>query len=273
VRKICKIMEIGISTATLFGRCFNEKALPVLEGLDARVCEVFLETFSEYTEEYARFLKSKINSLKVHSIHTLNTHFEPQLFTANERALKDALIIFENCLKAGKILGASCYTLHGKARLKKDASFTNYSELGAYFKDATEIAKKYGMFVTLENVEWACYGKPGFFSQVKKYAPNLMGCLDVKQARLSGFDYKQYIEDMGDSIKTVHLSDVDKNGNITIPSKQGCFDFEELFKMLKYNGFNGNCLIEIYKENFKEEGELRDSLNYLREIKQKIFEE
>ncbi len=264
-------MEIGISTATLFGRCFNEDALPLLDSIDSRVCEVFLETFSEYTEDYARLLASKLGGLKVHSIHTLNTHFEPQLFTVNERALKDAFIIFENCLKAGKVLGASCYTLHGKARLKKGSGFTNYSELGAYFKNVCDLAKSYSINVTLENVEWACYGKPGFFGEIKKYAPDLKTCLDVKQARVSGFDYKEYIEDMGDSIKTVHLSDVDEFGRIAAPSEKGCFDFEELFKMLKYNGFNGNCLIEIYKENFKDESDLIHSLEYLRNIKQKIF--
>lgn len=266
-------MQIGISTASLFGRCYNEDALPLLDLLDSRVCEIFLESFCEYTKEYGELLKTRLGSLKVHSIHTLNTHFEPQLFSVNPRALADAFKIFEDCLAVGKMLGASYYTLHGKARLKKGSTFTNYEELGLGFKSACEIAKKYGMQVALENVEWGCYGIPGFFSEVKKYAPDLKGCLDVKQARISGFDYKQYIEDMGSDIKTVHLSDVSEKGGITIPSEKGKFDFDELFKILAYNGFNGNCLIEIYNENYKEVGELKKSLDYLRNIKQKYFKE
>lgn len=273
MRKKCDKMEIGISTATLFGRLYNEDALPYLQEIDARVCEVFLETFCEYTADYANLLKRNLGNLKVHSVHTLNTHFEPQLFSSNERALEDAFKIFENCLKACNILGASCYTMHGKARLKKGSVFTNYKDLGSYLNQICAVAKKYSVDLTLENVEWACYGVPGFFSEVKKYAPDLKSCLDVKQARISGFDYKAYIEDMGDSIKTVHLSDVDEFGRIAIPSEKGCFDFEELFKILNYNGFNGNCLIEIYKENFKDASDLKNSLDYLRNIKQKIFKE
>ena len=60
-------MEIGVSTATLFMRAFNEDALPVLDELDARVVEVFLESFSEYSESFGRLLAEKKGSLRVHS--------------------------------------------------------------------------------------------------------------------------------------------------------------------------------------------------------------
>ena len=46
-------MEIGISTASLFGRYYNEDALPILDEIDARVVEVFLETYCEYEESFA----------------------------------------------------------------------------------------------------------------------------------------------------------------------------------------------------------------------------
>ena len=81
-------MDIGISTASLFGRYYNEDALPILESLGVKVCEVFLETYCEYTEGYARLLNTrKTSNLKIHSIHTLNTHFEPQLFSPCERKI------------------------------------------------------------------------------------------------------------------------------------------------------------------------------------------
>ena len=46
-----------------------------------------------------------------------------------------------------------------------------------------------------------------------------------------------------------------------------------MFRKLKYNGFKGNCVIEIYKENFKDIQELKCSLEYLMNIKDKIFKE
>ena len=50
-------MEIGVSTATLFKRQDNEDALVTLDKLDARVCEIFLESFCEYNEEFGNLLK------------------------------------------------------------------------------------------------------------------------------------------------------------------------------------------------------------------------
>ena len=209
-------MDIGISTASLFGRQYNEDAIVTVGKLGARVCEVFLETYSEYTEEYASFLNSrKSDNLKVHSIHTLNTHFEPQLFSPCERTKLDAINIFENCLKAGKVLNASYYTLHGKAKLKKTTVFNNYQEIGEQMAELTKITAKYSMQLCLENVEWAFYREPGFFSKIINYAPDLCACLDVKQAREAGFDYTLYLEEMAGRLKTVHLSDVDENGRIT----------------------------------------------------------
>lgn len=264
-------MEIGISTASLFGRLYNEDALPLLNELDARVVEVFLETYSEYNEKFAELLNKRKGNLKIHSVHTLNTHFEPQLFSPCERTRKDAFDIFENCLKAGKILGAECYTLHGKARFKKGINYDDYTEIGKYMNGLTDLCARYGIKLTLENVEWAYYDKPGFFKNVKKYCGNLYACLDIKQARESGFSYKQYLEETAESLLTVHLSDVDENGKTALPSKNGLFDFDELFGILAYNGFKGDCLIEVYKENFTSYDQLKLSLDYLRDIKNKYF--
>lgn len=264
-------MEVGISTASLFGRLYNEDALVELKKNDARVVEVFLETYSEYTPEFAKLLCERKGNLKVHSIHTLNTHFEPQLFSDCLRTRTDAENIFINCLKVGKALGATCYTLHGKARFKKGVNFDNYPEIGEGMCRLTSLGSEYGIKVCLENVEWAYYNKPGFFKEVKKYCPDACACLDIKQARVSGYDYKTYIEEMGDSLQTVHLSDVDEKGCTALPTSNGKFDFDQLFKILSYNGFTGNCLIEVYKDNFNTMDDLTSSLCYLRDIKQKYF--
>ena len=75
---------------------------------------------------------------------------------------------------------------------------------------------------------------------------------------------------MGSSIKTVHLSDVNESGKICLPGI-GTFNFEELFKRLKDVSFNGNMLIEVYTNDYDKIIELKESLDYLRELKYKIF--
>ncbi len=263
-------MEIGVSTATLFGREYNETALTILNKINSRVTEIFLESFCEYKTEYAKKLLETLGDLKVHSVHTLNTHFEPQLFSVNKRAYDDALLIFEEVLKCAQILGAKNYTMHGRIRIKKGTEFNNFSEYGKYFSYLTDLCKKYGVELCIENVEWAFYGKVGFFKGVKEFATDLKSCLDIKQARISGYDFRDYISDMGNSINTVHLSDHDEKGRILLPGK-GKFDFRELFNRLNDVGFNGNMLIEVYKESFSDYDEVVESLEYLRNLKREVF--
>ncbi len=264
-------MEIGVSTATFFGRAKTEDSLQLLKEVDARIIEIFLGSFYEYEEDFAHLLNKMKGDLVVHSVHTLNTHFEPQLFKIeNERAYYDALKIYEKVLNSAKILGAKNYTMHGNMRFKKGTEFVRYAEYGKYFNILIELADKYNVDLCLENVEWAFYGKVGFFENVKKYAPKLKSCFDVKQARISGYPIIDYVQEMGESIKTVHLSDVDVNGKMCLPGK-GVTDYKKLFEMLKNVGFNGNMFIEVYKENYKNLEELKESIEFLRNIKNEVF--
>ncbi len=263
-------MEIGVSTASLFKRKYNEDALTVLNEIDAKVCEIFLCTYQEYTPEFAKLLLERKGNLQVHSLHTLNTHFEPQLFGASPRAVEDAYKIMENLLNTAKLLGANNYTLHGIARFKKGAKYNNYADIGTKMQKLKDFCENYGVNLCLENVEWAYYNHVGFYSQIEPYCKNLKTCLDIKQARISGDSYIDYLNEMGESINTVHLSDITNTGKICLPGK-GTFQFEDLFKRLKDVGFNGAMLIENYFEDYKEISEIKDSLDYLRNLKAKIF--
>ena len=264
-------MEIGVSTASLFMREYNEDAVATLDKLGARVCEVFLQSFSEYKREFAELLLKKKGDLRVHSVHVCTMNYETELFSVNPRALNDVYPIFESVLCNAELLGADCYTMHGRARIKKNGDYDDYKKAGERLAVLCDKAKKHGVEICLENVQWAFYDKPKFFSRVKAYAPDLKGTLDVKQARLSGYGYGEYIDDMRENIKTVHLSDIDENGKIRLPGR-GVFDFETLFKKLKDVGFCGDMLIEVYKNDYGEVREIAESLDFLRELKYKIFD-
>ncbi|MDY2879657.1 MAG: sugar phosphate isomerase/epimerase [Candidatus Borkfalkiaceae bacterium] len=263
-------MEIGISTASLFMRMYNEDALVLLNGLDARVCEIFLETFREYEAEYGELLAGRLGGLRVHSVHTLTLNFEPELFSVNPRSRGDAEAWFAKSLAVGRRLGATHYTMHGKARIKRNVSYDDFARIGGRLQELCEFSGKYGITLCLENVDWAYYNRPGFFRGVKRYAPDLKGVLDVKQARLSGRPYEEYLDEMGRDIATVHLSDVDRDGKLCLPGR-GTFDFSTLFARLRDHGFDGDMLVEVYNDNFGDVSEFSDSLAYLRELKNRIF--
>ena len=87
--------------------------------------------------------------MNFNSVHALTTQFEPQLYSKNDRALKDAYSVLENVLKTGKTIGAKNYTFHGFARIKKTPININYDECG-YFTE--KIAEK--CYLTLSTVKY-----------------------------------------------------------------------------------------------------------------------
>ena len=85
-------MQVGISTASFFNRLEVEDALVDLSSHGVRLCEVFLDTYSEYEPSYIDLLARRLagRSLSVYSVHRMGTQFEPQLFSIQERQRNDA---------------------------------------------------------------------------------------------------------------------------------------------------------------------------------------
>ena len=256
-------MRIGISTASLFLRRFNEDALALFREWNIPVTEVFLSSFSEYDPAFSTaMLAPRKGNVEVHSVHVINTQFEPQLYAVHPRVREDAFRLLGQTMESARILGAAHYTFHGIARLKRTYREDLYHVANETRKIA-EFCAEYGVKLCYENVEWAFYNRPGIFAALKAECPELRGVLDIKQARISGYDYREYLADMAGSISHVHVSDFDGERN-RLPGK-GCFDFDELFARLKDAGFDGPVLIENYAKDFEELSELRASYEFLAE--------
>lgn len=256
-------MKVGISTATFFLKALTEDSFSVIQRCGGEVAEVFLSTRSEYTPEFGALLASRKGNLPIYSVHSLNTDYEPQLFNASERVRGDAETVMRQVLEVGRLIGAKNYTFHGQARLKRNSYFDPVS-IGKRLAALDEIANEYGITLCLENVHWAIFNSPDFYVALKDYAPNIGTVLDIKQAWQSGYDWREYLNAMGKSLKNVHLSDV-KDGEITMVGK-GEFPFAELISRLKDNGYDGPLIIEQYAKNFDSAEEVAESVEYLKNL-------
>ena len=263
-------MQIGISTASLFGRYYTEDAVKKLNQLGVETTEVFLESYSEYTKKFGKKLNKMKGSLPVHSIHTLTTQFEPQLYSLNDRARAESFELLKGTVLAGKAIGAKYYTFHGVARIKRTPITIDFDRVGKITQEIVSVCEKQGISLAYENVHWAYYNYVGFFNELKKRVPNLKGTLDIKQARQSGVDYRELLKEMGKDIATVHLSDVDENGKMCLPGK-GITDFDELISLLAEESFNGALILEVYKNDFESIDELLESYNFIKEKAKKIL--
>lgn len=265
-------ISVGVSTASLFLRHDNEEAVQVLDSLGVSVAEVFLTTFSEYKPAFAKSLKAKAGNLQVHSVHILNSQVEPQLFNRHHLVKSDSFAVLDEVMQSANELGAGYYTFHGGARFKKASRNPlndDFVRLGECIREIYDFCKVRGVELCLENVEWSTYNRPGVFAEIQKYAPTLKGVLDIKQARISGAPYEAYLQEMGENIATVHLSDLRADGKMCLPG-QGTFDFETLVKRLLDVGFDGPMLIEAYKDDYKEVIELKHACEFLQEILYKV---
>jgi sugar phosphate isomerase/epimerase len=259
-------MKVGISTATFFLKELTEDCFSVIRLCEGDVCEVFLTTFSEYEEDFGKLLKERleeVGDLEVYSVHSLNTNFEPQLFNPAPRTRADAEKIYRKVLRVGQILGAKVFTFHGQSRLKKGAYFDPVAT-GKRMFELGEIANEYGITLCFENVHWAAFNTPEFFAECKKYCPNCGAVLDVKQAWQSGYDWREYLDVMGDSLKNIHLSDV-KDGKICMVG-DGEFPFEELVSRLDKMNYQGPLLIEQYAKDYDDYSQVKKSVEYLKNI-------
>ena len=257
-------MKVGISTASLFLRKNNEEALPLFDAWGVPCAEVFLTSFCEYAPAFAHTLAAAKGGVEIHSVHVLNTQYEPQLYAEHPRVLEDANGWLKEVLPSANILGARNYTFHGIARLKRTFR-ENWQRFSAITAQIYETCRAAGVRLCYENVEWALYNRPGLFALLKKDCPDLGGVLDIKQARITGYDWREYLADMGESLATVHVSDVTAEGKMCLPG-QGVFDFAELFARLRDIGFDGAVLIENYARDYGEPDELRRSFEYLADL-------
>ena len=261
-------MRTGVSTASLFLRENNEDALPLLEKLGVKTAEVFLTSFSEYGYPFADLLKANKGSLLINSVHDLNTNFEPQLFAVHPRVKADAFSWLEKVLDSANALDAPYYTFHGTARMKRAARMPNadnFPRMIEGFAEILEVCRVHGVGLCLENVEWATYNRPSVFKTIAQELPDLRGVLDIKQARISGYPYEEYLTEMGDRLAYAHVSDIKDNGKMCLPG-QGSFDFDTLIKRLKDVGFDGALLVEAYTGDYGDPVELKQSCEYLDEI-------
>ena len=152
-------MEIGISTATYFAKLPTEDTFEYIKDAGANICEVFMDTFSEYTPEFGRLFKenSEKYGVKVYSVHASNLNYEPNLNNPTKRARDDSEVFYRQVLANGRLLNAKSYTYHGGTRLKRRQYTFDFEKLGKRIEELCGIAKEYGIDMSYETVHWAYF--------------------------------------------------------------------------------------------------------------------
>lgn len=252
-------MKSGISTACLYPMPL-EDAFSTLLKMGFREFEIFFNTFSELEKSYIDELKMRADDAggRIRSIHPFTSGYESYLlFSDYERRFLDGLEFYKRYFEACSRLGAKLLVLHGersdkRARIPETMYFERYARL-------FELGKSFGVTVAQENVDRFLSDDPGFLSRMKKACGT--GCafvLDIKQAVRGGEDPFRICRAMGDRIVHVHINDNSPASDCLLPGF-GRMDFPALTRMLRSFGFDGDLMIEVYRDSFGKLGELLEA--------------
>ena len=261
-------MEIGVSTACFYP-AETESIPEILKSIGVTKAEVFLNSCSEYEEDFCKMLREKFDKegIEVVSVHAFVAMHEPFLFESYNRRRDDARFFYKKVINATKLLNAKFHTFHGARHEFYKNRTPDYKAFAKDMSDLADMAGEKGVKLAWENVSWCLTNSPLFIKEVLPYitSENLGFTLDLKQALRANSNYLEYLEIFKDRLLNVHISDCDEYSDCKLPGT-GTRDFSEIFRNLKDIKYNGDMIIEVYREAFKTPLEVKKSVEFARNI-------
>jgi sugar phosphate isomerase/epimerase len=259
-------MDIGLSSACFYPNVHTENSIGKMKELGFNLGEIFLNTWSEYTEDFIRVLLEKKQQYKfnVNSVHAFSSSFEPFLFDKYDRRRGDMFKQFKSVCKAARVLGASCYTFHGMR-------YTDFKELDSKFvvdiyNELAYIALEMDVKLAQENVSWCMSSDIEFLTLIsEKCKYPVYNTLDLKQAYKTNVPLEDYIKIMGSNIVNLHINDRDENSPCLMPGK-GNLNYKDISCKLKNVGYSGKGIIEVYSNNYTSYEQLTIAKDFVSKI-------
>ena len=256
-------MRIGMSSSCFYPQ-ETEASLRRIGEAGAKTAEIFFNAPSELHGPLLRELCSIRDhfGMDIVSIHPFMSFAEDfYIFSEYERRFTDSLDFYKYFFSAAQELGASLFVLHGARHLHIEKEL-----YAARLFQLNETAKAFGVRVAHENVVHYVGESPAFMAFLQQQLKtDFQMVLDLKQARRAGVDPFAFIDCVGDSIVHLHASDSDE-AHDCLPPGTGTFDFPRLFAALEAHGFDGACLIELYRHNFSGNEALTQGLRFLEAV-------
>lgn len=258
-------MKLGLSTAAFYGRYETEDAAAQIAQLPLDCAEVFLQSCSEETVEFAKLVRQNLSGIPCTSIHPLGSGYENHMARRPARQVRDAFDRFRRILDAGQALGAGVFVYHGRNTPQLLPLPWNLDWNIEALVPMCEEASRRGMVIAWENVYWCQLTEPERVLEAKAALPQVRFTLDIKQAMRAGCDPIAFVHAMGDRLSNVHICDWAEDGTLCLPG-EGVFDFSALIRALRSVSYHGPVIMEPYLGLIKSDDALQRSIAYMRNI-------
>lgn len=257
-------MAFGISTSCLYPMN-TEDSLEQLGKMSVKTCEVFLNSISETTPEFAEKLNEIQNryGINIVSVHPFSSFSETyMLFGEYERRYLDAFDFYKRCFEFTNMVNAKFSVIHGSlkpAKISEDMYFERFARL-------ISAGKEFGVTVGQENVNRHLSENLDFLNRMKAALNDDFKLIfDVKQAFRAGYSPIDFAEEFKTDIVHIHISDHNKLQDC-IPPGKGNFNFKKLVSVMESAGYNGDYVIELYRAGFETCADLAESLYFVENL-------
>lgn len=258
-------MNIGVSTASFYP-LETELALEEIGKSGIKNTEIFFNCESELKPAFIDILleikeKYDLNITACHPTLSLADSF--MIFSDYERRFYESLDKYRRYSEVAAKLGAKYIILHGG----KPNGILSDEEYCERYMSLKNITKQNGVTVLQENVYLFRAGDIEFLrSMVNILEDEAEFCFDIKQSIRCGYSPIELFEEFYKNIKHCHISDHSVATDCTLPFKAG-FDFKNFFNLLKSKNYQGSCMIEVYRNAYKEYSEIFESYKKLENLK------
>lgn len=250
-------MKTGVSTSCLFPM-LTEEALTVLTGMGVHTVEVFLNSPSEKTPEFANRLNRIAGAAgtQIVSVHPYSSEAEGvSFFSRYARRFDDEAEEYRRYFEFCNRVGARILVFHGARSfmpLEPDFYFERFTRL-------RDIARDFEVRLCQENVARCHSGTPTFIKSMVHAIPDVDFVMDVKQAVRAGVTPFEMLDAMGTRLAHLHLSD-HRAGCDCLALGEGNFDLAGLAQRLKIMAYDGAVLLELYSWNFFRREQLAEGI-------------
>ena len=254
-------MNIGLSSS-----CFypleTEKSIEEIGKLGIKTSEIFfnspIEMESPIINEVIRI--KNYYEISIDSVHPCTSSCEPFFFFSDyERRFIDMLEFYKRYMESCNKLGAEILIIHGARDNMKITQEEYFERFSRIYREG----KKFGVTVAQENVFRHKSGDPEFLKKMKKYMKDdFKFVFDLKQMRRCAYKEDDFLNELLENIVNVHISDSSEDEKC-LPPGEGNYNLKGFIERLKSSGYNGNCLIELYRSNYNDYSQLKDSYEYL----------
>lgn len=254
-------MKFGVSSS-----CFypleTEKAFEEIGKMGIQTAEIFFNSPMELQGEiFDKILKTKEEySIDVCSVHPCTSSCEPFFFFSGyERRFYDLLEFYKRYFDACNKLDSKLLIIHGmryQKRIPDEEYFERFSRI-------IEEGKKFSVTVCQENVFGHVSADPDFLRKMKAFLKDdFKFVFDIKQMRRSFHTEDEFFDEFSKNLAHIHISDSTFTQSC-LPPGEGDYDLKSFLEKIKSYGYDGKCIIELYRSNYTDYSQIKKAYDYL----------